>query len=186
MSPLDPPPPHAAGADPAPAAAAAPAARAAAPEPEDDGPAGDVVLVATLCGERVGLPVRCVHEILDPIPATRVPGAPAFAPRIVNVRGAIVPLVELGVRLRMDPAPPGPSERFVVLDLDLEGDGRPVRLALRVDSVEEVADLAGLPVEPLPERAARWPARHLRGVVRRGDDILILPNLDALLDPDAD
>lgn len=157
------------------AAATAHAAGRSAPE---------MVLIFRLAGEAFALSVHAVHEILDAMPATPVPNAAAFAPALINVRGAVAPLLDLRQRLRMPPAPPGDGGRVIVLELPVAG--APTRLAIGADAVEEVieADLAAL--EAVPELGARWPEQYVKGVARHGDGLVILLDTETLFRPDAE
>lgn len=145
--------------------------------------APEMVLIFRLSGEAFAISVSVVHEILDPIPVTRVPTAPAFAPGLINVRGAIAPLIDVRQRLRMPPAAPNAEARVIVLELPVAG--APTRLAILADAVEEVieADLAAL--EAVPELGARWPDQYVQGVARRGDGLVILLDTETLFRADA-
>lgn len=149
--------------------------RAAAPE---------MVLIFRLSGEAFAISVSWVHEILDPIPMTTVPNAAAYVPALVNVRGAIVPLIDIRHRLRMPPVTPGPASRLVVLELPVAG--VPTRLAIMTDAVEEVTETGLEALEPVPDLGARWPEHYVRGVVRIGDDLAILLETENLFCPDAE
>ena len=142
----------------------------------------DMVLIFTLSGEAFAISVSAVHEILDPIPATRVPNASAFAPGLINVRGAIAPLIDVRQRLRMPPATSSAEARVIVLELPVGG--APPRLAILADGVEEVieADLAAL--EAVPELGARWPEQFVKGVAHREDGLVILLDTETLFRPD--
>ena len=79
------------------------------------------VLMLGLAGEMFALDARQVREILDPIPVTRVPGAQSYVSSVLNVRGKVIPLADLGVRFGMPPATITPDTRFIVLEIDLAG-----------------------------------------------------------------
>ncbi|PLL10874.1 chemotaxis protein CheW [Tabrizicola sp. TH137] len=142
---------------------------------------GQVVLIFRLCGEDFALPVSCVHEILDPLPVTHLPGAADHVPGLVNVRGTIVPLFDARRRLRMSSTPAGQG-RMIVIELPVGGEV--TRLALLADSVEEVAETDLSALSSLPELGARWPARFLRGVARRNGGILVLLDPETLFQPE--
>lgn len=144
----------------------------------------EMVLIFRLSGEAFAISVSRVHEILDPIPVTVVPNATAFAPALVNVRGAIVPLIEIRQRLRMPPAIPGPSARLVVLELPVAA--VPTRLAIMTDAVEEVVETNLALLEAIPDLGARWPEIHVSGVIRHGDGLAVLLNTENLFCPDAE
>ena len=144
----------------------------------------EMLLVFRLSGEVFALAVTSVNEILDPMPRTEVPNAPAFAPALINVRGAVAPLIDIRQRLRMQPAPASEDARVIVLELPVNG--APTKLAMFADSVDEVieADLGAL--ESVPELGARWPEIYVKGVVRHGGGLVVILDAETLFRPDAD
>lgn len=142
----------------------------------------ETVLIMRLSGEAFGLPVRLVHEIMDPIPVTRVPRASRFAPGLINVRGAVVPIVDIRERLRMASAPPCETARIVVLNLP--GDTSPLRLAILADAVDEVIEVNLANRETIPDLGAPWPETYVAGVTRHRDGIVVLLNTETLFRPD--
>ncbi len=149
----------------------------AASEPE-------MLLIFRLSGETFALSVNCVHEILDPMPRTEVPNASAFAPALINVRGAVAPLIDIRHRLRMTPLAASQDARVIVLELPVNG--APTKIAMMADSVEEVieADLAAL--EAIPDLGARWPEIYVKGVARHGRGLVILLDTETLFRPEPD
>ncbi|TGD67353.1 purine-binding chemotaxis protein CheW [Tabrizicola sp. WMC-M-20] len=147
------------------------------------GPEPEMMLIFRLSGEIFALPVSEVHEILDPMPTTPVPGAPAFAPALINVRGAIAPLIDIRQRLRMQAMPASEQARIIVLELAVNGAA--TRLAIIADAVEEVIETDRAALKPVPELGARWPEQYVTGVARYGDSLVILLNTDTLFRPDA-
>lgn len=152
------------------------------PVPSGAAQSRDMVLIFRLLGEAFALSVSCVHEILDPIPVTYVPNAPGFAPGLVNVRGSIVPLIDIRRRLDMPPATAATSSRQIVLELPVAG--VPTRLAILCDSVEEVIEADTATLESIPNLGARWPDAYVRGVVRHNENLVILLDTDTLFRPE--
>lgn len=141
----------------------------------------EMALVVRLGGEALALPVAEVHEVIAPVPSTGVPFASAFAPSLLNVRGSVVPFIDLRQRLRMPSAATKPG-RIVVMDLPRNG--ATIRLALGADAVEEVVEIDPSRLEPLPEGGAPWPETYLRGTLRRGDDMLLVLATEPLFRPE--
>lgn len=142
----------------------------------------EMILIFRLMGEAFALSVGCVHEILDPIPATTVPNAPVFAPALVNVRGAIVPLIDIRKRLDMPSATSGAPSRMIVLELPVSG--VPTRLAIVCDAVEEVIEADTAALEAVPSLGARWPEIYVKGAVRHAGDLVILLETETLFRPE--
>lgn len=141
-----------------------------------------MLLIFRLSGEAFGLPVSGVYEILDPIAATRVPGAPEYACALINVRGSIAPLFDLRKRLGMPEARPGAATRFIVLELPVAGE--PTRLAIAADSVDQVIEADPGSFEPIPELGARWPERFIRGICTHDGQLVVLLAPDTVFEPD--
>ncbi|MGF1660265.1 MAG: chemotaxis protein CheW [Rubrimonas sp.] len=119
-----------------------------------------------------------VREILDMIPVTRVPNAPAFVAGLVNVRGSVVPLADFRVIFGMARRDVDPDTRIVVLDTVVEGE--PLVVGLLADRVEDVADLAAADIGPAPKVGLRWPPAFVRGVGQREGRFVILPDLERI------
>ena len=132
-----------------------------------------VVLTLELQGEMFAIAAAQVHEILDPVPVTEVPGAAVAVGGLINVRGRIVPLADPRRILGMPPGTGGVDARFVVLEVELDGD--PVAVAIRADKVHEVTELAAADIEATPRLGVRWPPAFIRCIGKhRGGFITVL------------
>lgn len=142
------------------------------------------ILTFRLQGETFAIGVDHVQEIIDPLPTTPVPCAPATAPGIVNVRGSVVPVLDIFRRLGLSRAGDGgagmgeETTRMVVLDVDI-GD-TPTRLAFLADSVEQVIELPAGRLEPVPEIGIDLPPQHLDGVARLDGELVVLLNTESV------
>lgn len=125
------------------------------------------------------LPVANVREVLDPPPMTLVPFAPAHAPGLVNVRGNVMPLLDLRTRFGMEPVENGEATRVIVTHIDRPGD--PFLVGLRADAVYEVVDIPQGSVRLAPPGSTRWPAALMLGVIQRNDRYVILLNLEEIV-----
>lgn len=140
-----------------------------------------MLLVFRLEGESFAVTVDHVQEILDPQVPTRVPNADPVAPGLINVRGVVVPVLDIRRRLGLPVAGPLETTRMIVIDHKIEG--ATCRIAFTADAVEEVreADLHGL--EKVPDLGASWPQVHLRGALRLGEDLVIVLDTQTLFSP---
>ncbi len=139
------------------------------------------VLTFDLGGERFAIEATSVREIVDLLPETSVPGAPALVDTVVNHRGRIVPVADLRAAFAMVAAPPTADSRLVVVEHAL--DDETLLLGLRADRVHEVVTLAAASSEDAPSVGVRWPRAYVRRLVRWGDDVIVLPDLAAILAP---
>ena len=136
-----------------------------------------------LTGELFALPVERVQEILDPLPVTRVPRTDPFAPGLVNVRGSVVPVVDLHHRLGLPASGRTAESRLVVLDVEIAE--TPTKLAFLADAVEQVIEMEGAAIEPVPEIGLRVAARFLAGIAKRAGDLVILLRPETVFEPTA-
>lgn len=132
-----------------------------------------------LHGEVFALDADCVREILDVIPVTEVPRARDFVPGLINVRGRVVPLADLRVKFGMPCTEAGEDTRIIVVEIDL--DGEPTIVALLADKVYEVTEIAGTSIEPTPEIGVKWRPDYVRGIGKRGDQFIIIPNIERII-----
>jgi chemotaxis signal transduction protein len=131
-----------------------------------------------VAGAEYGVPILKVKEILQYEEPTRVPGTPASIRGVLNVRGAAVPVVDLGVRFGKGES--APTKRTCVLVLDTEAAaGR--ALAVVADAVNEVVDLRSEDVEPPPDFGAGVRLDYLVGVGKVGKRFALLVDIDRVL-----
>ncbi|MEM9145386.1 MAG: chemotaxis protein CheW [Pseudomonadota bacterium] len=139
------------------------------------------ILTFRLMGEIFALAVERVHEIIDPLPVTLVPRTDPFVPGLVNVRGSVVPVADLRQRLEMPPAEATEHSRMVVLDVLIEDTA--TKVAIVADSVDQVSEVEGSQIEPVPEIGMRFAPRFLAGVAKRDGDLIILLRVETVFEP---
>jgi purine-binding chemotaxis protein CheW len=130
------------------------------------------VVTLGLDGEVFAIDAGIVHEILEMVPVTRVPGAKPFVGGLLNVRGKVVPLADPRVRFGMECRPPTIDSRILVLEMDL--DGEPTIVGLLADKVYEVTEVAASALEETPRIGMRWPPHLIRCIGKRGEDFIIV------------
>jgi purine-binding chemotaxis protein CheW len=134
--------------------------------------------------EMVAVRIDAVREILEVAQMTPLPRMPAFVRGVMNLRGAVVPVIDLGARVGLDITRLGRRTCVVIADVaDPEDERRTHSFGVLVDAVYEVFDVALHELEPVPRLGTRIDAEHLRSMVRvRG---AATPELDlhAILQP---
>lgn len=140
------------------------------------------VLCFALAGEAYALPILKVREIQAQATITRIPKAPPYMPGVINLRGAIVPILELRHRFTLGEAPEDTRPVIVIVEVQ----GRTV--GIRVDSVSDVLDLDPASIQPAPELGAQSALgrEFIAGLATLpgatgSDSMLILLDLDRLL-----
>lgn len=137
------------------------------------------VLTFDMGGQTFALEATLVREILDVMPETPVPGAPDLMGSVVNFRGKIIPLGDLRSAFHMEPGAVTPDSRIIVIELPV--DGEPTLIGLKTDKVHEVATFLATTSEEAPVVGLRWPREFVRNLVRRGSDVVVLPDLQTIL-----
>lgn len=122
--------------------------------------------------EYYGLPISTVKEIIKPIPVTRVPKSPPFVEGVIDLRGRIVPIVNVRSMFGLDPLPLTEESRFV--DIQLEG----LNLAIVVEAVSEVVRIATKQIEPAPQLIAGVDGKYLKGIARFEEKLVLLLDVD--------
>ena len=137
-------------------------------------------LTVALGNDLFGIKVALVHEVLDPPAMTRVPNAPSFAPGLINVRGNVLPLIDLRNRFGMEPTEDTETSRVIVSEVS--SSGHTIHVGVKTDAVFEVIHVRTGEVEAMPEYGTRWPSRYLDGVVRQDDRFVVLLDVERLLE----
>jgi purine-binding chemotaxis protein CheW len=128
--------------------------------------------------ELFAVDVAQVREVLDLTLITKVPTAPAYMRGVVNVRGSAVPVVDLRQRFGLPPAAETVNTRILVLELEIGGEQ--AVLGGIADSVHEVIELEPSQIAPPPTIAMRWRSEFIQGMGKRGDDFIILLDINAV------
>lgn len=137
------------------------------------------VVVFDLAGERYGVNIHSVREIIRYQSVTAIPNAPASVSGIINLRGAVVPVVDLRRRLGAPLRPLGEETRIVVVETD------GTLVGLIVDAVAEVLRLAASAIEPPPPAIRNAANAYVCGIARVGQTLTILLDLDGALSAEA-
>jgi purine-binding chemotaxis protein CheW len=136
------------------------------------------VLTFDLQGDMFAVEAVHVREILDLVTITEVPNSDPFVSGLINVRGKVVPLADLRIRLGMEQRPPTVDTRIVVLEIEL--DGEPVTAAIRADKVHEVTEVVGSALQETPKVGMRWRPEFIRCIGKRGDNFMAVLDIARL------
>jgi purine-binding chemotaxis protein CheW len=130
--------------------------------------------------EAFALDIRNVREIIQHGATTSVPLMPAFVRGVINLRGAVVPVIDLNARFGRPPARVG--KKTCVVIFDALRDGERTELGLLVDAVSEVVDLADDAIEPPPNFGTSVRRDFIQGLGKLGERFVILLEPDKAFD----
>jgi purine-binding chemotaxis protein CheW len=132
------------------------------------------VVLCDLGDECYGLDIGSVYEIIRFQAATAVPASPSFIDGVINLRGRIIPVMDLSSRFGMRRGATTNSTRIIVAGTS------GMRVGLVVDAVTEVLMLNEDAVEPTPDVVAGHDSAYIRGIAKLADQLVILLDLNAL------
>ena len=139
-------------------------------------------LTFRLAEEIFGINVLQVKEILDLPQVTKVPRTPDFMLGVINLRGSVVPVIDMRNKFGLDAA--DMTRDTCVIVLEIEGRDENLVVGAQADSVLEVVDLAESEVEPAPSIGTSLDIEFIRGMGKVGDDFVILLNLSKIFSGD--
>lgn len=138
----------------------------------DNGGRAIQLLTFHLRDELFAIPIRNVREVLKPTKITHIPAAPEFLKGVINVRGNVVPVVDLQIKFRLPATILGKSARVIIVESRV-GE-RDLVLGALADSVDEVIELDETLIEPPPPVGIDLESRFIQGIGKRGEDFIIL------------
>ncbi len=133
------------------------------------------LVVFTLGEESYGVDIEVVNTIIRLPDITHVPQTPAFVEGVINLRGAIVPVIDLRRRFELPVTDATKSTRVVVVEQ------QGMLVGMIVDAVTETLRLPAENIEPLSALVVSIDTQYLRGVGKLGDRLIILLSLDRIL-----
>lgn len=132
-----------------------------------------------LAGEIYAVPVMAVREIIRLCPITPVANMPPHVRGVINLRGRVIPLVDLRVRFGL-PAAPDHERTCIVVGQVAAAAGGTRPYAVVVDGVEEVVALAAGDIAPTPDFGGAIDIRFITGMARRDTGVTTLIDLDTI------
>jgi purine-binding chemotaxis protein CheW len=141
-------------------------------------------LTFSLATERYGLEILKVQEIIGVPAITRIPRCPEYIKGVINLRGKIIPLVDLRLKFGLEPVPYDEKTCIVVVNLPTEG--QTISIGVIVDTVLEVLNFQEKEIEPAPDYGAQIESKFIVGMAKReNSDLNILVDIEkALSDSD--
>lgn len=140
------------------------------------------VLTFTLGKETYGVEILRVQEIRGWSTVTRVPQAPPHVLGVLNLRGSIVPIVDLRMRFRLEQAEYTAITVIIVLSVETSG-GR-CDLGVVVDGVSDVIDIKAADLKPTPELGSEASSDFIQGLLTVGESMVMLLDIDRLVGGD--
>lgn len=139
-------------------------------------------LTFTLGGETYGVDILRVQEIRGWAPVTCIPNAPAYLRGMLNLRGTIVPIVDMRMRFNLDNAEFTPVTVVIVLSVHAAQDERVIGVV--VDSVSDVLGVTAEEIKPSPDFGSAIDTDFINGLATANDEMVMLLDVDKMLTDD--
>jgi len=139
----------------------------------------DKYLTFMLANEGYGIDIQKVKEINEMMPITPIPEAPSYMKGIVNLRGKIIPIIDLRERFGFSKG--DGSEKGCIIVVEIQSNSGKHSTGLIVDGVSEVCEIKAEQIEENVVLGARVRSDYIRGIAKLGDQVKILLNIDRVL-----
>ena len=136
-------------------------------------------LTFALAQEEYGLEILKVREIIGYIDVTAVPQTPHYVKGVINLRGQVIPVVDLRGKFEMETAEV--TDQTCIVVVEVTEDGRTYSTGIVVDQVQEVLDIAGTQIEEPPQFGAAVDTDFILGMGKVDNTVKILLDIDRVL-----
>jgi purine-binding chemotaxis protein CheW len=139
-------------------------------------------LTFTLAEEQYAVEVYDVKEVLEYTTVTRVPRTQDFMRGVINLRGSVVPVIDLRLKFAMAETEKTVNTRIIVMEVEINGDK--VTVGTLADSVQEVINLDQEQIEPAPQIGTRINTEFIKGIGKQDEHFIIILDIDRVFSED--
>lgn len=122
--------------------------------------------------------VAKVHEVLEFTTITKIPRVPDFMSGVINLRGSVVPVIDLRMKFGLSKTERTIDTCIIVLEISLEGEK--IVIGALADSVQEVFDIEPHQIEPAPNIGNRYKANFIMGMGKRDENFIMILDIDKI------
>jgi len=136
-------------------------------------------LTFSLEKEEYGIGILKVKEIIGMMPITSIPRTPEFVKGVINLRGKVIPVLDLRAKFEMETI--AYTERTCIIVVEIDSDEATILIGIVVDAVCEVLNIREEEVEETPKFGTRLKHDYILGMAKRDGGVKILLNIDRVL-----
>ena len=136
-------------------------------------------LTFTLADEEYGIGILRIKEIIGMMPITTIPQTPEFVKGVINLRGKVIPVVDLRLRFGMDSI--DYTERTCIIVVEIAGQAGTVMIGIVVDAVSEVLNIKGEDIEDTPTFGTKLNTEYILGMAKTEGSVKILLDIGRVL-----
>jgi purine-binding chemotaxis protein CheW len=133
------------------------------------------LVVFDLANEHYGVDIAAVESIIKMMPITVMPHAPSFVEGVINLRGSVLPVIDMHKRFSLPPAEESKNTRIIVVTMN------GVKVGMIVDAVSEVLRIPQDSIEPPPPMVTTVDSAFITGIAKVGEQLVILLDLGRVL-----
>ena len=138
-------------------------------------------LTFTLGGEMFSIGILCIKEIIWYANLTEVPMMPACIRGVINLRGAVVPVMDLSARFGKPASPVSKSTCIIIIEVDTPLEGERQNMGVVVDAVQAVLEIPASEIEPAPSFGTKIRSDFIEGIGKVNGKFVILLNVNQVL-----
>ncbi len=131
--------------------------------------------------EEYALGILSVREIIGLIDITPLPQTPDYVKGVINLRGKIIPVIELRAKFGLDSVDYTEQTCVIVVEVGNESTDQHFEIGIIVDSVREVLDIAGNQIDPPPSFGCSVPLDYITGIGKVREKVVVLLNIDRIV-----
>jgi len=136
-------------------------------------------LTFTLANEEYGIGILKIKEIIGMMPITSVPRTPEFVKGVINLRGKVIPIMDLRLRFKMEAI--DYTDRTCIIVVEIGSQAGTVQIGAVVDSVSEVLNVGGDDIEETPSFGTKLDTEYILGMAKMEGGVKILLDIDKVL-----
>lgn len=136
-------------------------------------------LTFSLAEEEYGIGILKIREIIGMMPVTSIPQTPGFVKGVINLRGKVIPVLDLRLKFEMETCEY--TDRTCIIVVEVEGISGRILFGVVVDSVSEVLNIKGDDIEDTPSFGAKLNSDYILGMAKMEGGVKILLDIDKVL-----
>jgi len=136
-------------------------------------------LTFIIAQEEYGIGILKVKEIIGMMPITTIPRTPKFVKGVINLRGKVIPIIDLRLKFAMEAIPY--SDRTCIIVVEIDSDENTVMIGIVVDAVSEVLNIKEDEIEDTPKFGTKLNTEYILGMAKIQKGVKILLNIDQVL-----
>jgi purine-binding chemotaxis protein CheW len=135
-------------------------------------------LTFVMDGDTFAVNIQHVREVVEYTDVTRIPRTPAFMRGVINLRGGVLPIIDLRLKFDLPAKETDRETSIIITEINLEGEI--VVIGTMVDAVKEVVEFSSEDLEPAPKIGLKLDSDHIKAMAKQEDRFVIVLNVDSI------